>query len=229
MGDRVQPHLIITRPEPDGTRFATQLRAALGDDVSVTLAPLMQIDPIPAQTDAGGFVFTSTNGVARAVAMNVARGPAWCVGDRTAQAASKAGFDAMSAHGNAQDLIELILSHNPFGPIAHIRGRHARGDIAPRLRAAGIECADIIAYEQSPKPLSQNAIDLIEGADPVIIPLFSPRATELLFDQATPDPAAHLIAISRQAACGRQMQIADRPDGAAMLQATLAAFRALND
>lgn len=226
MGGALTPHLIITRPEPDGIRFADEVRRVLGTDIPITLAPLMEIEPLPASTDAGGFVFTSTNGVAQAVRIGKSSGRAWCVGDRTAAVATAAGFDATSAKGTAEDLIAMIKADPPDGHIAHVRGEHARGDIGPRLRHAGIDCADVIAYTQAPNPLPQHAIALIEGSDPTIIPLFSPRATALLFDQAVPSPSAHLIAISDAAAAAHKMQIVDRPDGKAMLQAVVAAFRA---
>lgn len=226
MGGALTPHLIITRPEPDGNRFADEVHGALGAQIPVTLAPLMQIKPLAASTEAEGFVFTSNNGVAQAQRIGKTSGRAWCVGDRTANAAARAGFDATSAKGTAEDLIAMIKADSPTGPIAHIRGQHARGDIGPRLRHAGIDCQDVIAYTQTPKPLPRHVISLIEGSDPTIIPLFSPRATALLFEQAAPAPSAQLIAISAAAAVGHRMQIADRPDGDAMLQSVIAAIRA---
>ena len=228
MGGRVGPHLIITRPDPDGTRFADQLRAQLGPDVHVIMAPLMQILPLDVQIDAQGFIFTSTNGVAQAVRLGRMTGPAWCVGDRTTDAATAAGFAAKSAKGTAEDVIALVKSEAPTGRIAHVRGEHARGDVGPRLRAAGIDCVDVIAYTQSPIDLPADVVDLIEGAEPIIIPLFSPRATALLMSQATLGPNVQMVAISRQTAGGHQMQIAETPDGHAMVRATVAAYRGLN-
>ena len=189
---------------------------------------MQRIVPIEAATKAQGFIFTSTNGVAQAVRMlNAPSGPAWCVGDRTADMARAAGFDAVSADGNAEDLIALLKSVVPTQPIAHIRGKHARGDIGPRLRQAGIDCEDVVAYTQDPLPLTDEAKDRIEGAEPTIIPLFSPRTTALLLDQATPGPNAHMIAISAAAACGKKIQVVSAPTGKAMFDATVATFRAL--
>lgn len=225
MGAMVQGRVIITRPAPDGMRLADQLQA---EGIPVIVSPLLRIVPMVAKTEAKGFVFTSTNGVVQAQRMDVARGPAWCVGERTAQAALNAGFEAVSANGNAEDLIEIVRTAAPRMPIAHIRGQHARGDIGPRLRHAGINCADVVAYTQEPLKLTAEAKTVIEGANPVIIPLFSPRTTALLFEQATPGPNARLIAISEQAAQGLDMRIARTPDGNAMFDAVLATIRALN-
>ena len=228
MGTRVLPHLIITRPAPDGDRFAGQLRAALGADVPITLAPIMAIAPLDASSDAHGFIFTSSNGVAAAVRMNVARGAAWCVGDRTADMANAAGFDAQSAGGNAEDLIELVKCTAPAIPIAHIRGEHARGDIGPRLRAAGLNCIDVVAYTQTGLMLQPDVIARIEGGNLAIIPLFSPRATKLLMEQVKMGPNVRLIAISEQTAGSHNMIVAAQPNGLAMLAAVIAAFRAFS-
>ena len=213
----MQPTLIITRPAPDGAKFAARFTG-----VNVILAPLQRIDPVDANCSAQGVIFTSTNGVAQAKRLGLTSGNAWCVGNRTAQAATRAGFDAASAQGNAEDLLALILSDPPQFPIAHIRGRDARGDIAPRLRAKGIDCADCIAYQQTPIPLTAKAVAAIEGAERLIIPLFSPRAAALLLGQVKLPEHADLIAISPAVAAvlGNRAIVADRPDGDAMYDAT---------
>lgn len=213
----MQPTLIITRPAPDGARFA-----AAFSDVNVILSPLQKIVPISTDCDAKGLIFTSTNGVTQATRLGLSCGPAWCVGDRTAQVANDAGFSAISANGNVEDLLRLILADPPEIPIAHIRGREARGDLTPRLRAAGVACSDCIAYEQMPLPLTENAHAAIKGAERVIIPLFSPRAAHLLLDQLNLPAGIILIAISQTVAGAlgdRPVMVANRPDGAAMEQA----------
>jgi len=224
-GAPMQPVLLITRPAPDGARFARHF-----DGVRVVLSPLQRIDPVEAVCDAQAVVFTSTNGVAQAHRLGLSAVRAWCVGDRTAADARAAGFDAISARGTVEDLLELILAARPTIPIAHIRGRDARGDLAPRLRAAGIDCADCIAYAQTPLSLTAHAITAIEGADPVIIPLFSPRAATLLLGQVTLGPKVRLVAISQavaKAALPHDAIVAAKPDGQAMLDATQSAIAAL--
>lgn len=218
MVPRMQSTLIITRPAPDGARFAAAFTG-----VQVLLSPLQRIDPVDVNCSALGAIFTSTNGVAQAERLGMTSGPAWCVGDRTAQAAQAAGFDVVSAGGDVEDLLKLILSANPEIPLAHIRGRDARGDLAPRLRVAGIDCADCIAYIQTPVPMTTEALDAINGAEPVIIPLFSPRAATLLLGQVTMQDNVTLIAISKTVAVAlgdHRIILADRPDGPAMLKAS---------
>ena len=63
--------------------------------------------------------------------------------------AREAGFDAVSAQGTVEDLLALILAEGPKAALAHIRGKEARGDLGPRLRANGINCVDVVAYGHS--------------------------------------------------------------------------------
>ncbi len=221
--------IIITRPIDQATRFADALRRAIGLDAELIIAPLQDIVPLHVVVDARGFVFTSANGVAQAARLSGQRGRAWCVGSRTADAARDAGFDAVNANGTAEDLINLIAQSPPDFPLCHVRGEHASGNISARLTALGVACSDVIAYRQQALQLPDHVRQIIEGAKPCVIPLFSPRSTTILLEQASPAPACTLIAISRAAALGRDMVIADRPDGTAMQNATIAAYRAIAD
>ena len=214
----MQPTLIITRPLPDGVIFA-----AAFEGINVLLSPLQRIDEVDADCAAKGFIFTSNNGVVQAGRLGLISGFAWCVGDRTAQAARTSGFDAISAHGDVEDLLKLILADSPIFPLAHIRGRNTRGDLAPRLRAAGINCVDCIAYVQTPIPMTSEALQIIEGVGSVVIPLFSLRSATLLRDQVSFGPNITFIAISPTVASvlsGHKVIVAERPDGLAMVAAT---------
>lgn len=162
-------------------------------------------------------IFTSVNGV------NACQGSsnrAFCVGEKTTRAARDAGFDALSANGNAADLIDLI-TRKAKGPLIHIRGEHSRGDIAKQL-----QCEEVIAYKQVAKPLSNEARKLLCGEQLVILPLFSPR-TARLFIAEMGDVVApiHIIAISDAVAhevSGHKniaITIADAPNADAMLLA----------
>lgn len=218
--------LIITRPAPDGARFAGFVRDAV--NVEILLSPLLEIVPLAANCDADEVVFTSTNGVAQAERLGLKRGRAWCVGDRTAQLARQAGFDAISAQGTVEDVLAMILAEAPRGKLAHIRGKEVRGDLGPRLRAAGIDCVDAIAYEQRPLLLRSEAKLLIEGARPVIMPLFSPRSAVLLMEQVVLGPNVAVLAMS--AAVAKMLPenravVIDAPTGAAMLAAVTARIR----
>ena len=204
----------------------------MGDELDIILSPALQIVPLPVNIpDVAGLIFTSANGVAQAARLNLPSGlPAWCVGDRTADAATKAGFDAKAGPGDAAALIETIIAARPAGPLAHIRGEHARGDVAEKLTAAGIACADLVAYAQRPLPLNAAAKTALSGEKPVVLPLFSPRTGTILSGQGPFTAPLHVVAISAAALPDMAMQgayVAAHPDGEAMVAATIACLQAL--
>lgn len=233
-----EPVLLLTRPEPAARRFLDDLSAALGAGAGVpraVLAPLMAIDAVAAPLPEGvaGLVLTSANALDH-VPPGLPRGlPAWCVGDRTAAAARAAGFAAISAGGDAEALIRLILGQRPRGPLLHLRGEHARGEVAARLSAAGLPCAEAVVYRQHPLPLGPAARAVLAGGAPVVAPLFSPRTASLLAEEGPFQAPLHLVAISAAAAARaaglkpRTLAVAAEPTPAAMLAATARALEAL--
>src|ERR1043166_2172034 len=103
--------ILVTRPDPEASRFAAQLRE---HGIDALVAPLMIVEPTDAQLPAldgiQALIFTSANGV-RAY---IARGgradlPAYAVGEATAAAARTAGFaKAISAGSDWQGLSALL-------------------------------------------------------------------------------------------------------------------------
>jgi uroporphyrinogen-III synthase len=178
----IAPVVLLTRPTVQSARFADILRARVPELKIVTspliapvlLSPIMPLKPWKA------IILSSETG-AEAAGRIKATLPdlAFCVGDRTAQAARAAGFVTRSADGDAEALLTLILSH-PIGPLLHLRGREARGDLAKRLSANGIETDEAVIYAQEEQPLTDEAIALLQGATPVLAPVFSPRSAEIL-------------------------------------------------
>jgi len=166
--------VLLTRPQAQAERF-TQ---ALGD-VPVLISPLMRIEQQPLDVDLTGYcglVFTSENGVRACLDCTL---PAYCVGDRTAQAAREAGMQAVSAKGSADDLVQMITDREIHGPLLHIRGEHTRGDVAAKLRLQGLRVDEVVGYRQVAQPLSDAAQELLGGESTVILPLFSPRTARL--------------------------------------------------
>jgi uroporphyrinogen-III synthase len=189
----------MTRPLAAGQRFVGQLGVA----VDTLFAPLMQIELIEAPPVGPGLtsiILTSENGALAAAQMRGLPKVAYCVGDRTAQVARDAGFDPISAQGDALALVELILSGPQTGPLLHIRGEHVRGDVAERLNAAGIDTQDCIAYRQQNLPLAPAAIAALMGKRPVILPLFSPRSVTILAEQGPFLAPLYVVSISRAVA-----------------------------
>lgn len=238
---RNRPILMMTRPLSAAQRFLAALERtlerALEQQIDTVIAPLIGIEPVavtPRVAHLAGVVFTSENGVAQAGPMGVPGGlPAFCVGDRTAEAARGAGYDAVSADGDAEALIALILSSGTRGPLLHLRGAHARGNVAARLIAAGISCEAVVAYRQIALPLTDDALAALRGDRPVVLPLFSPRTVSIMAQNGPFVAPLHVVAISaaaaRQAVAMSPHNIvrAARPTGAAMLSATAETVMAL--
>jgi uroporphyrinogen-III synthase len=178
------PTLFLTRPHPQSEDFAAMCRQAIGVEVPVVISPLIKIVPrhVPLHSaDFGDVILTSANG-ARALAdlCDVTGRTAYCVGDQTAEIATKLGMHAVSAHGAAADLIELIKRSDPKQPLLHARGQETRGDIAQILRSVGYEVLSEVLYAQEPCDLSAEAKALLCAENIIAAPLFSPRSAQLL-------------------------------------------------
>lgn len=222
------PLLLLTRPRRQSERFAQAFTDRFGTGFRIVTAPIMEIAlfdvPIPLD-DVGGLVFTSENGVAGFAKVSPRRDlPAYCVGDRTAQAARTAGLDARSAHGTAEDLVADILADPPGGSILHLRGEHARGDICGALAAKGLPAAERVVYAQTALPLPGAVLAAVAQAPVTLLPLFSPRSAVLVSYQLA-GRAARLALVTMSPAVTAAwagpaplaLQEAERPDAAAML------------
>jgi len=227
--------VLLTRPAAQGDRFAADLRARFGAVVELVASPLMEPDLLTPDWPDGAYsclILTSETGVEAAVRLrDLGRAlpeRAICVGDRTAAVARAAGFDARSAQGDAEALIALILASDDLGPFLHLRGKDARGDIAPRLAAKGRPAAAAVVYDQRAVPLTEPARALLEGDRAVVVPLFSPRSADLLLAQgpfAAPLLVAALspaVATRAEALVPQRIVVANRPDAGAMMEAIAA-------
>lgn len=221
-----RPVLLLTRPGVNSDVFAGQIAARLGDMVDVVVSPLIEIAYLPgplALSGVRGLIFTSGNGVEAAAALTPNRDlPAYCVGPSTTRRADGAGWRAEMAGPDAGSLVRRLKALRPDAPLLHLRGRHARGDIAAQLTEAGLPVREQIVYDQHPLPLSDTARACLKGPAPVIVPLFSPRSARL-FAEADPGPVAAIAAMSHAVAdalpdgLARRVVVADAPNSEAML------------
>jgi len=205
-------------------------RDMLGAEQKIILSPLIEIKMLPVQrqlTQYRGLIFTSENGVrAFAQAYGKHNVPAYCVGERTADAARAAGLRAFSANGSADDLVTMIKGADVKGVLLHVRGEHSRGDIAGRLDH---QIDELVAYRQVPVPLCEKAREIVAGKRRVILPLFSPRTAQLFFkhDLQINAPlqvvaisnAVNEVILGTNPAENVDIFIAEKPDAAAMLAA----------
>jgi uroporphyrinogen-III synthase len=203
-GQSHAPRILLTRPAVQSLRFAKELRAAVAFPLRITISPLMMPVLIPGAVPTGpvaALIFTSETGVAAYAAQSARIADrAYCVGNRTALAARALGLQVVSADGDAEALIAVLKSAAPAGLLLHLRGRDARGDVAPRLAAAGLQAEAAVVYDQQPCPPTPAASRLLRGTGPVILPLFSPRSARLFGQAVEPEAPLRIVAMSRAVA-----------------------------
>lgn len=220
------PSILLTRPRADAQGFAELLRAQ-GVTAPIEMSPIVEIVTTDAFVDfegVSGVVFSSRNAVASVPGQDL---PAWCVGTATAEVARAKGWHAAAADGDAEALYGRVLADAPEGPLLHIRGEIARGDLAARLTQAGIETRDMIVYRQESRPLSEVANVLLSQANPVIVPLFSPNAA-VQFAAQGPFKAPILIVAMSEAVAQEMgelpretLVLAEKKEAAAMANAII--------
>ncbi|WP_333713793.1 uroporphyrinogen-III synthase [Yoonia sp.] len=228
------PTLLLTRPEGRNDPFAGMVRAQWHGPLDVLASPLLEISFVAATPPkADALIFTSVNGVAAAGHLGLTGHPAWCVGDRTAEVARDAGFAAETAQGDAKALVAHIIAAQPTGRLAHIRGIHARGDVARTLNAAGLICEDVVAYDQLVGELTPEAKAVLAGQAPVVAPLFSPRTATILTRQGPFEAPLHIAVMSDavrdaiEPLAVAELVVAESPDAASMAKAVLGVLSGL--
>lgn len=222
--------VLLTRPEAQARRFADALAERFGARLTPVISPLMAARLLRTALPPGDFVavlFTSETGVSAATALQASLPlRAYCVGRQTARVAKAAGFQTLSADGDASALIDLVKADRPRGRLLHLRGQDTTGAVAERLTNAGFPTVEIVIYRQDPQPLTAAALALMRRAGPVLVPLFSPRSAELLAGALPDDTKASLYLAALSPVVGETVTFphaalitARRPDADAMLQA----------
>ena len=182
--------LLLTRPQAQSQAFAATVEIDLPGRFRAIIAPVLRIAPVPGDLEISkgqALIFTSANGVAQYAARTSVRSlPACCVGAMTAEAARAEGMAAQSADGDVGALVRMVIAaHRPgAGEFIHIRGRHAAGDLAGQLRAAGVPARAAEIYDQIACPLSQEARHLLAAGRIDVLAFFSPRSTAAFAAQA---------------------------------------------
>ncbi len=219
------PALLLTRPRVDAESFLADLRRSVTPG-TVVISPVLRIVATGAVPDLAGVtavIFTSANGVRAGKLPPGLR--AFCVGCKTTQAAQAAGYVAEMVGETADQLVAHLAGLRPEGGMLHLRGRHARGDVAARLTAMGMNARETIVYDQQACDFTREARALLDAEKPVILPLFSPRSAEIVVRQARARAPLWVVALSPAvASCAAPLKperlvIAARPDRAAICAA----------
>ena len=222
------PTLVMTRPKQAAHRLLTQVETALGRDVPHVISPILQIQPVGTWPELTGdieVILTSEH----AVQGELSGIHAHCVGSRTAEAAKAQGAQVQTNAVNAEALLQDLVTR-PANYV-HLCGSHKAVDISSRLTAAGLSCRDHQVYAQVAQPLTDAARAALEGEDPALLPLFSPRSARLVGEAiAKPGPHLHVIGMSEavaaewRATTGKTAEFVDTPNGDAMVSGIVAAL-----
>jgi uroporphyrinogen-III synthase len=227
--------LLVTRPAPDGARTAAAL-CARGH--VVMLAPLLRINAVPADFNAGpwdGVVMTSAN-AARALTDHPRRGalldqPAFVVGRGTAEAARAVGFKRVTcADGDVGDLVGLIGKSARSARLLYLAGADQASDLGAALAGANAHVETVVIYRAATQLYLPDDVRsaLATGAIDGVLH-FSARSAGA-FVQAT-DAASLRSALGLRQFClspavaqplaaagARDLRVAARPNEAALLE-----------
>jgi len=218
------PSVLITRPHDASTRFVAALERAAGSFTPIICPAFDVVGTEAAVPDFEVAVFTSRAGVNFAPA-GVNR-TAYCVGDATAHAATRAGYKAISSSGSASDLCALILDDAPSGRLLHLRGEVSRRDVMTTLVDGGLNCAQAVVYRKQPMPIDTLTSYELENAETLIIPTFSAETVSIMASWSLCLKGAHVVAISQFVADAStvfspaSITVSDRPDLSSMVALT---------
>ncbi len=225
--------VVITRPQADGERTATALRAR-GHEVLV--APLMCVEAIAANlAGAWGAVIVTSANAPSAIAHNPARDaliklPLFAVGQRSAEAARQAGFiNVKSAGGDVRALVTLVGEHaDAKAPLLYLAGEDRAGDLIGELSTRGIAAEMRVVYRAVAALFPPALIAALKGGEVDIVMHFSRRSAENYMVGAKkagiagPALAVRHLCLSAQVAeplaGASRIVIAARPDEAALVE-----------
>jgi uroporphyrinogen-III synthase len=234
--------VIVTRPAEASAALAQDL-AALG--IEAMAAPMLTVETLPidptAPSHLRALLVTSGNGAAAAAGLAVRRDiPVFAVGDATAAAARRSGFEAVdTASGDAETLAALVTARcrPEDGPLLWIGGEAVATNIARLLRDRGYSVDRRIAYRTVlADDLPAEVVGALDSGAVDAILFFSPRTAEgfarvarrLGLEKACARVAAHCMspAVARAASTlrWRALHVAETPTKAALI-ATLSAGR----
>lgn len=227
--------IVVTRPKADAERTASALRQR-GHEVLV--APLMRVEPIPADLSGqwGAAVITSANAPA-AVADNsgfaaLLKLKLFAVGERSANAARAAGFsDVESAGGDIRDLVKLIAERHAgiTSPMLYLAGEDRAADLVGELAMHGLKAELRVVYRAVTTPFPDELVEALTANEIDTVLHYSRRSADNYVAGATTagiiDAAmkprhvclAEAVAAPLVRAGATRVAIALRPDEPALL------------
>lgn len=218
------PIVLVTRPKHSSDRFVADLKSVAGRFRPIVSPAFENIGVVAETPDFKVAIFTSRTGVD--FAPDGKNRIAYCVGDSTSDVARKAGYQAVSAQGNAADLVHLILDNKPTQPLLHIRGEISQGDVSATLRRAGLKCDEVVVYRKSATALTVQALTALTHDAEIILTVFSAETVSILADTGCDFSNVFVVAISPTVARATSVlspaktYVADAPNLGSIVAAT---------
>jgi uroporphyrinogen-III synthase len=154
--------VLVTRPHPDDEATAAGLRAK---GLNVLLAPMLRFEPVAFHDDTdaryGAVIVTSANALrgieAHLAGSRLLKLPLFAVGEHTAIAARKAGFNnVIPANGDATGLRDSVLASvkakalKKAGTLLYLAGADLARDLAGELGERGFTVVTHTTYRMIP-------------------------------------------------------------------------------
>jgi|SRR5258706_7896781 uroporphyrinogen-III synthase len=245
--------VLVTRPSPDAEATAASLRAK---GYEVLLAPMLRFEPVAFHDDKdaryGAVIVTSANAL-RGLAPHLEGSrllelPLFAVGEHTASAARRAGFDhVISANGDAAGLRDSVLASvkakelKKTSPLLYLAGADLARDLAGELGERGFTVVTHTSYRMIPvSSLPREACDAF-AANQVEAVLHYSRRSARAFLEAARTAGVEISALAIPQCCispavasvirdagATQVTAAASPNENALFEALGRALRALS-
>jgi uroporphyrinogen-III synthase len=193
--------VLVTRPHPDDEATAAALRAK---GFEVMLAPMLRFEPVAFHDDEdaryGAVIVTSANalrGIAPHLQDSRLHGrllklPLFAVGEHTASAAHRAGFDnVIPANGDAASLRDSVLASvkakelKKTSPLLYLAGADLARDLAGELGERGFTVVTRTTYRMIPvSSLPREACDAFAASGIEAVLHYSRRSARAFLDAA---------------------------------------------
>jgi uroporphyrinogen-III synthase len=189
--------VLVTRPHPDDEATAAALRAK---GFEVMLAPMLRFEPVAFHDDGdaryGAVIVTSANAL-RGIATHLEGSrllklPLFAVGEHTAAAAHRAGFDnVIPANGDAASLRDSVLASvkakelKKASPLLYLAGADLARDLAGELDERGFTVVTHTTYRMIPvSSLPREACEAFAASGIEAVLHYSRRSARAFLDAA---------------------------------------------
>ena len=189
--------VLVTRPHPDDEATAAALRAK---GFEVMLAPMLRFEPVAFHDDGdaryGAVIVTSANAL-RGIASHLEGSrllklPLFAVGEHTAAAAHRAGFDnVIPANGDAASLRDSVLASvkakqlKKASPLLYLAGADLARDLAGELDERGFTVVTRTTYRMIPvSSLPREACEAFAASGIEAVLHYSRRSARAFLDAA---------------------------------------------